>query len=231
MEVNGRSEDWAIYLSETLRNRQYKKVTLTLREDYNYRVGNLKSILEPYYIELDASTTSESSLISILQDLPHLNSVHLVPNVNCQYTDATLAAISEHANNLMVLDLFNINFSDKQLSELIMTCQLLKSVTSYVCGWESLVAISQHYSNLNWISLRMAESVSDEMLEGLLLDKKVAWPSTLKKGYIHAYLYRVSFWFNKSHQWIRRSARSVYDDHHLFQNKNKKIEDRTEAAV
>eukprot|EP00975_Prorocentrum_lima_P059322 12436320-Prorocentrum_lima.AAC.1 len=205
MEVKGHNEDWSICLSHVLRRRQYEKVTLRLIKDYNHRVGNLKSMLEPYEIDLDASTTSESSLISILQDLPHVNIIQLHPTVNNEYTDATLAAISKHANSLTELKFANINFSDKLLSELIKTCQLLQRLTIDHCGLESLVAISK-LSNLIMVNLSVNRSISREVLNGLLLDEKVAWPSTLMEGYIKAKGYRIPYKFNiKSHQWIRRS--------------------------
>eukprot|EP00981_Chlorochromonas_danica_P007651 scaffold1830_cov227-Ochromonas_danica.AAC.4 len=216
IEVKGRNEDWAICLSHGLRRGKYKKVTLLLREDYNHPVGNLKSMLEPYEIELKASTTSESSLISLLQDLPHLNSLHLVPNVDNQYTDATLAVISKHVNSLTALK--SIDVSDTLLSELIKTCQLLERLTIEYCGWESLVAISK-LSNLNMVELSMCESASEEMLEGLLLDENVTWPSTLKEGSIKMKL--------TIQRLISFTGCSVDDDHRLFHNnKNKKIEQK-----
>eukprot|EP00981_Chlorochromonas_danica_P013163 scaffold5931_cov173-Ochromonas_danica.AAC.1 len=201
IEVKGHSEDWAICLSHALRRGKYKKVTFLLREDYNHRVRSLKSMLKPYKIHIKAFTR-ESSFISLLQDLPHLNSLELAPNVNSQYSDATLAAISEHANSLTELTLKNIKFTDMSLSELIKTCQLLERLIIDNCGWESLVAISNH-SNLNMVNITMCDSVSEEMLDGLLLDEKVTWPSTLEDGYILAFGYRISCKFdNKSHQWI-----------------------------
>eukprot|EP00974_Lingulodinium_polyedra_P025684 2481718-Lingulodinium_polyedra.AAC.1 len=149
-------------------------------------------MLEPYEIDLDASTTSESSLISILQDLPHVNIIQLHPTVNNEYTDATLAAISKHANSLTELKFANINFSDKLLSELIKTCQLLQRLTIDHCGLESLVAISK-LSNLIMVNLSVNRSISREVLNGLLLDEKVAWPSTLMEGYIKAKGYRIPY--------------------------------------
>eukprot|EP00981_Chlorochromonas_danica_P014890 scaffold9354_cov192-Ochromonas_danica.AAC.4 len=201
IDVKGHNEDWAICLSHALRKRQYEKVTLRLREDYNYRVENLKSMLEPYHIDLDPSITLETSLISLLQDLPHVNSLDLPPEVN--YTYATLGAISEHANSLTELKLSSINFPDKQLSKLFKTCQLLKKLTVVYCGLVSLVAISK-LSNLNIVSISMNRCVSVKLLERLLLDENVTWPSTLKEGYIIAYRCEIPYLFNnESHQWIR----------------------------
>eukprot|EP00981_Chlorochromonas_danica_P015533 scaffold12987_cov199-Ochromonas_danica.AAC.1 len=200
IEVQGHNEDWAICLSHVLRRRHYKTVILLLREDYNYRVGNLKSILVPYELHIQ-SFTHESSLISLLQDLPYLNSLHLFSTVNNQYSDATLAAISEHANSLTELDLSNINFSDNLLSELIKKCELLKRLIINGCGLESLLAISK-LSNVNMVNLTMLGVVSRDLLDGLLLDDKVAWPSTLKEGSIKANGCRIPYKFNNiSHQW------------------------------
>eukprot|EP00981_Chlorochromonas_danica_P005309 scaffold1061_cov182-Ochromonas_danica.AAC.1 len=202
IDVIGNNEEWSIRLSATLRRRQYKKVTLCLKEGYNHRVENLKSMLEPYLIHLDASTTLETSLISLLQDLPHVNSFYLFSTVSNQYTDATLAAISEHANSLTELDLSSIDFSDKQLSELIKTCQLLESLTVDDCGLERVEAISM-LSNLKMVKLSVSACVSRELLEGLLLDENVTWPSSLKEGTIKVFGCVISFEFNnKSHQWI-----------------------------
>eukprot|EP00981_Chlorochromonas_danica_P014888 scaffold9354_cov192-Ochromonas_danica.AAC.2 len=202
IDVIGNNEEWSIRLSATLRRRQYKKVTLCLSEDYNHRVENLKSMLEPYHIDLAAFTTLETPLISLLQDLPHVNSFYLFSTVSNQYSDATLAAISEHANSLTVVTLKSINFSDKQLSELIKTCQLLERLTINDCGVESVEAISK-LSNLNMVKLSMSACVSRELLEGLLLDEKVTWSSCLKNGTIKVFGCVISFEFNnKSHQWI-----------------------------
>eukprot|EP00981_Chlorochromonas_danica_P009377 scaffold2642_cov183-Ochromonas_danica.AAC.4 len=186
IEVKGHNEDWAICLSHALRRRQYKQVSLWLREDYNHRVEKLESMLEPCRIHLHCFT-HESSLISLLQDLPHLNSLHLLPTVNIQYTDAALAAISEHANSLMELNLINIHFSDRVLSELIKTCHLLERLIIHDCGWESLDAISK-LSNVNMVNLGTNRYVPEEMLDGLLLSEKVKWPSTLEDGLIRAFL-------------------------------------------
>eukprot|EP00981_Chlorochromonas_danica_P000413 scaffold96_cov167-Ochromonas_danica.AAC.20 len=203
MEVKGHNEDWAICLSHALRRRQYKKVTLRLREGYNHRVENLKSMLQPYQIDLIASTTSGASLISLLLDLPHLSSLRLFPEVNNQHTNATLAAISEHANSLTELIFYSNDFSDRLWSELIKTCQLLKRLTVYDCGWESLVAISK-LSDLNMVYLRRAESVSEEMLDGLLLSEKVKWSSTLEEGLIRTFEGEFCYNFhNRSRSWIK----------------------------
>eukprot|EP00981_Chlorochromonas_danica_P004734 scaffold954_cov173-Ochromonas_danica.AAC.20 len=148
IRVKGHNEDWAICLSHALRRRQYKTVTLDLREDYNHRVGNLKSILEPCHIEVDVVNFAqraykfETSLISLLQDLPHLNTLHLLLANWHPYTDATLAAISEHANSLTELRLTCKHFTDKSMSELIKTCQLLKRLTICYDG-----RVSRQYRN------------------------------------------------------------------------------------
>eukprot|EP00981_Chlorochromonas_danica_P013164 scaffold5931_cov173-Ochromonas_danica.AAC.2 len=204
IEVQGHSEDWSICLYHVLRRRQYKKVTLRLREVDDYHpVRNLKSMLEPYHIHLDASTTVEISLISLLRDLPHVNSLHSVPKVDNEYTDATLAAISEHANSLIELTFDNTHFTNSMLSELIKTCHLLERLTIVDCGLECLKTISE-LSNLNMVDITLRGFAAREVLEGLLLDDKVTWPSTLKKGTIKAIGYRIPYKFdNKSHQWIR----------------------------
>eukprot|EP00981_Chlorochromonas_danica_P000978 scaffold233_cov174-Ochromonas_danica.AAC.18 len=202
IKVEGHSEDWAICLSHALRRGHYKKVSLRLRDDYNHPVGNLKSLLEPYEIHLQ-TLALESSLISLLQDLPHLNSLLLLSKVDNRYTDATLAAITEHVDSLMELSLRDTHFSDKLLSELIKACELLERLIIRDCGWETLGAISQ-LSNLNMVDLTMARSVSEEMLDALLLNEKVTWSSTLKKGSIRASGWSIPYEFNNEyHQWIR----------------------------
>eukprot|EP00981_Chlorochromonas_danica_P015458 scaffold12269_cov194-Ochromonas_danica.AAC.1 len=121
--VKGSCEDWVACLGHTLRRGQYKQVTLRLRDVHHYHtVSNMKSMLEPYQIDLDASATSETSWISLLQDLPHLNSLYLEQVPNSQYTDAALAVIAEHAQSLTELfvksNSTNLNgrcFSDGQL--------------------------------------------------------------------------------------------------------------------
>eukprot|EP00981_Chlorochromonas_danica_P015459 scaffold12270_cov213-Ochromonas_danica.AAC.1 len=121
--VRGSCEDWVACLGHTLRRGQYKQVTLRLRDVHHYHtVSNMKSMLEPYQIDLDASATSETSWISLLQDLPHLNSLYLEQVPNSQYTDAALAVIAEHAQSLTELFVkshsTNLNgrcFSDGQL--------------------------------------------------------------------------------------------------------------------
>eukprot|EP00981_Chlorochromonas_danica_P008694 scaffold2278_cov171-Ochromonas_danica.AAC.2 len=161
-------------------------------------------MLEPCEIELNASTTSESSLISLLQDLPHLNGLHLVGNMDNLYTVFNLGTFSVLANSLTELKINSLEISDRLLSEFIKACQLLERLLIIDdCGLVSLEAISKH-SNLNTVYLRMATCISRELLEGLLLNDKVTWPSTLKERYIRAYGNRVSYKFNnKSHQWIR----------------------------
>eukprot|EP00981_Chlorochromonas_danica_P016230 scaffold16156_cov239-Ochromonas_danica.AAC.1 len=126
-----------------------------------------------------------------------------------QYTDATLAAIKEHAKSLSNLyapsyfpSLFNV--SDRMLTELIKSCELIESLIIQCCGLESLVAVSKH-SSLGIVFLITSESVSEEMLDGLLLDEKVKWPSTLKEGYIRSYPSNRLYGFNQeSHQWTKR---------------------------
>eukprot|EP00981_Chlorochromonas_danica_P014874 scaffold9318_cov183-Ochromonas_danica.AAC.4 len=200
------SDDWAICLSYALRRGQYKKVTLKLLEDCYHPVRNLKSMLEPYEIHLRC-LTHELPLISLLEDLPHVNSLHLVPNVNSQYTDATLAAISEHANSLTELKFDNMRFSDKQLSELIKASRLLKVLTIDAIGWESLVTISK-LSNLKMVNLSVAESVSEELLDGLFLSEKVKWSSTLEAGFIkvneEVFCYKFN---NRSNGWSKDTFR------------------------
>eukprot|EP00981_Chlorochromonas_danica_P014887 scaffold9354_cov192-Ochromonas_danica.AAC.1 len=212
IEVKGDNEDWVICLSHALRRRQYKKVTLRLREDnYYHTVGNLKSMLEPYHIHLQCFT-HESSLISLLQDLPHLNSLQLTSTVNNQYTDATLAAISEHANSLTELKFDNIDVFDSLLSELIKACLLLERLIINDCGWESLVAIWK-LSNLNMVDLTMHESVSEALLDGLLLNKKVKWSSSLEEGFIKTYegiffyvFIDISDGWKKCYRWRKRAS-------------------------
>eukprot|EP00981_Chlorochromonas_danica_P011108 scaffold3751_cov201-Ochromonas_danica.AAC.2 len=159
IEVRGSNYDWVICLSHILKRRLYKQVTLRLYEDYYHPVGNLKSVLEPYQICLKAST-SERALISLLQDLPHLNTLHLSLVINNQYADATLSAIADHMKSLTTL-----------------------SVTP---DFRDLLGLSNS-----------DDEVSEDMLDQLLLDKKVQWPSTLEVGSVQSHGKTFSFEFNK----------------------------------
>eukprot|EP00981_Chlorochromonas_danica_P005870 scaffold1206_cov184-Ochromonas_danica.AAC.7 len=218
IEVKGSNDDWAVCLSHALRRRRYEQVTLRLRVDYYHPVENLKSMLEPYFIEL-FSKTNEASLISLLHDLPHLNRLDLKKVTLDQYTDAALSAIAEHAKSLtelgLIYDIYDYAYSigrssyDMQLSKLIKTCQLLRKLNICCCGWDSLVAISNH-STLKMITLTTPEDISMEMLDGLLLDEKVKWPSTLEEGCIHPCLQRFAYDFNmESHRWIKHGRNLV----------------------
>eukprot|EP00981_Chlorochromonas_danica_P012753 scaffold5387_cov251-Ochromonas_danica.AAC.3 len=213
IDVLGFNDNWAVCLSNVMRRRQYKKVTLRLKDVCTYhRVENLKSMLEPCYIRVESSAL-ETCLISFLLDIPHLNSLLLQQVDNYQYTDATLAAITEHASSLTEMDLTSDYFeqsgcfSDKLLSELIETCQSLKrqSIWSNIscCGLESLVAVSKH-SNLSMVNLAMDENASEDMFDELLLDEEVKWPSTLEEGYIKLCGDIFAYKFNKDYfRWIK----------------------------
>eukprot|EP00981_Chlorochromonas_danica_P014018 scaffold7232_cov310-Ochromonas_danica.AAC.8 len=77
--VNGFNEDWAACLCYALRRSQCKQAILRLRGDYYHPVENLKTVLEPYQLRVESSAP-ESSLIALLQDLPHLNSLRVENN-------------------------------------------------------------------------------------------------------------------------------------------------------
>eukprot|EP00981_Chlorochromonas_danica_P015331 scaffold11721_cov172-Ochromonas_danica.AAC.1 len=215
--VRESNDDWAISLSHTLRRGQYKNVILKMREGYYHPVGNLKSILEPFNIDLHASIWHES-LISILRDLPHLNGLILNRVINNQYTDATLSAITEHAKSLTQLELNldnegqnSVKTLDMLVSELIKACQSLKRLVIDDCGWESIVAVSKHTS-LKDVNFTMADSVSEEMLQAFVLDEKVNWPSTLENGQAYAYEYEFCYRFNKeSHRWFKEKLTKLLD--------------------
>eukprot|EP00981_Chlorochromonas_danica_P012130 scaffold4513_cov269-Ochromonas_danica.AAC.5 len=187
VEVEDSQEYWAKCLSYALARRQYKKVTLRLNGTRYSPVENLKSILEPYQIHLAASS-SKSSLIDLLNDLPHVNNLNL-QNFNC--SDVMLRAIIQHAKFLteMHIQLLIIpsqqsdptRSSDKEMGELIESCQQLRRFSISGCGMESLVAVSKH-SNLKYVFLTVSKSVTEEMLDELLLDEKVVWPLTLENG-------------------------------------------------
>eukprot|EP00981_Chlorochromonas_danica_P009653 scaffold2798_cov160-Ochromonas_danica.AAC.22 len=210
--VKGTNEDWAVCLSHVLARSQYKKVTLRLAEDCYHPVDNLKSLLKPFEIHVETSEP-EAALISLLQDLPRLNSLYLRRFFGKYCTDATLAAITQHARSLtelfMEYDFMGLNsdgftFSDKQMSELIETCQLLERLTMPCNGLESLVAVSKH-SSLRFVNFTMIKSVAEETLDGLLVEEKVKWPSTLKDGYIRSYQQNLLYSVNKeSLHWTKR---------------------------
>eukprot|EP00981_Chlorochromonas_danica_P005679 scaffold1172_cov180-Ochromonas_danica.AAC.6 len=209
------NEDWAVCLSHALRRKnKYKQVTLRLSslEDNYHPVYNLKSILEPYQICVITSAP-EVTLISLLQDLPHLNSLHLEQVINNRYTDAILAAIIVHAKSLTELrvedhirgpiNVTYFSYFDEVLSELITACQLLTKFRNSRFGIKSLIAISKH-SSLREVELYMSQSLSEEILDGLLLDENVQWPSSLEVGIVGKRFY---YRFNKeSHRWIKRRS-------------------------
>eukprot|EP00981_Chlorochromonas_danica_P004722 scaffold954_cov173-Ochromonas_danica.AAC.8 len=151
IEVQDTNDDWAVCLSHVLRRKKREQIRIR-------------------------AITSEACLISLLRDLPHLNCLYLAPFNDNQYTDATLAAITEHAACLTELNfpasypsLFT--FSDTMLTELIKSCELIESLVMRCCGLETMVAVSKH-SSLSIVNLITSDSVSEEMLEGLLLNEK-----------------------------------------------------------
>eukprot|EP00981_Chlorochromonas_danica_P008123 scaffold2028_cov181-Ochromonas_danica.AAC.1 len=211
IEVKGSNEDWIICLSHALRRRQCRRVILRLGEDYYHPVENLKCMLEPYEIRLETDAP-EAPLISLMQNLPHLDSLHLSRFFVNQYTDIALVAMTDHAKTLRDLlvayDCTGTNNDgfrrcDMFLSELIQTCQLLQSLKMACCGLESLVAVSKHPC-LRLVEITVTDSISKEMLDGLLLDEKVTWPSSLLKGSVRSCPYRFSYRFNKkSRHWTK----------------------------
>eukprot|EP00981_Chlorochromonas_danica_P004651 scaffold921_cov190-Ochromonas_danica.AAC.8 len=187
---------------DTNTERHYKKVNLIHEEDFYHPVGNLKSLLEPYQICLETSATEEA-LISLLQDLPHLNSLCMTPFIGNHYTDVTLEAITHSCVRFVDLNSDGFRFSDKLMSELIETCQLLERLKMPCYGLESLVAVSKH-SSLRFVDLTMIVSVTIKMLDGLLLDDKVTWPSSLEERTIRSDEYRCYYMFNKeSRNWTK----------------------------
>eukprot|EP00981_Chlorochromonas_danica_P005872 scaffold1206_cov184-Ochromonas_danica.AAC.9 len=210
IEVRSSNDDWAVCLSLAFRRRQYKQVRLILREVYYHPVENLKSLLQSSEIHLE-STTSEATLITMLQDLPHLGSLRLVPLVNSNYTEATVEVIAKHAKSLTKLDVESTYTDqnhflcfDKLLSKLIRRCQLLTRLTISACGLESLMTISEH-SNLRVIDLTIAENVSEEMVQEYLLDEKVMWPATLEEGLVDMLSPMCKYYYifcKESHHWV-----------------------------
>eukprot|EP00981_Chlorochromonas_danica_P002291 scaffold440_cov277-Ochromonas_danica.AAC.25 len=186
--VKEQKTEWLQYLSYALTRKQSKNVILSLKGlHFRPEIGGLKSMLEPYRIHVEANS-SEASLIALLKDLPHLESLKLRELNGYEYTDATLTAITQYRSSLKELHMertvehtFRFRFSDKVMSEMIEACQLLTGLIIIIYGTKSLMAVSQH-SHLRKVYFYVAQSVSKEMLERLLLDKKVNWPSTLQKG-------------------------------------------------
>eukprot|EP00981_Chlorochromonas_danica_P002783 scaffold539_cov187-Ochromonas_danica.AAC.4 len=206
-EVRGSDGDWAACLCHALTRNQFKVATLKLKEVY-HPMTDLKSMLEPYQISLEAST-GETSLITILHDLPHLNRLCLELSLPNDGTDATLAAIETHAKSLTELEvpirslrMLDFAFTDKSLSKLIEACQLLKVLIGVTyCGLESIVAVSKH-SSLRKVVLTVGNSVSKEMLNEFLLDKNLKWPSSLEEGVICLPSRGLKYIFKKaSHCW------------------------------
>eukprot|EP00981_Chlorochromonas_danica_P003135 scaffold622_cov174-Ochromonas_danica.AAC.11 len=208
--VKGSNEDWAFCLSHVLTRRQYKKVTLQLKEDYYHPVESLRSVLEEY--EILETNASEATLISLLQDLPHLDCLYLRRFDDNHYTDATFAAIIQHVAKSLTkfevvsgdMDMNGFSRFDRFMSELIKKCELLTSLTICRCGLESLVAVSKH-SSLRLAVLTTDPSVPEEMLDGLLLDEKVMWPSTLEIAAVISYMRIFAYEFNeKSRHWSKQ---------------------------
>eukprot|EP00981_Chlorochromonas_danica_P010060 scaffold2983_cov208-Ochromonas_danica.AAC.1 len=70
-------------------------------------------------------------------------------------------------------------------------------------GLESLVAVSKH-SSLRFVDLTMTESVTEEMLDGLLLDDKVTWPSSLVTASVRSHSLCYEFNKKKSRHWSKQ---------------------------
>eukprot|EP00981_Chlorochromonas_danica_P015117 scaffold10608_cov179-Ochromonas_danica.AAC.1 len=213
IDVKGSNDDWAVCLSHALKRRQYKQVTLRLYEDSYHPVGNLKSMLEPYQICLKAST-SERALISLLQDLPHLNTLHLSLVIDNKFVDATLSAMAEHANSLTKLSVIpdckhypSRSISDKLLCGLIQHCKSLERLSVFSCGLK-IIRAALKLSNVTSLYLTIIEEVSEETLDGLLLNKKVQWPSTLEVGSVQSYGNTFSYEFNKEDRHWTKHERS-----------------------
>eukprot|EP00981_Chlorochromonas_danica_P010330 scaffold3130_cov188-Ochromonas_danica.AAC.3 len=210
IEVKGSNDDWAVCLSRILRRREYKQVTLRLFKDHYYPAANLKSMLEPCQICVEAFSSTETSLISLLQDLPHLNSLHVDQVGDNLYTDATVLAITEHAKSLTELFVaFDDNIlhgyliPDALAGKLIKNCPSLKTLSVLGCGLEIIMAASK-LSNLTMIRITITHDVSQEMFVWLLQDEKLQWSSTLEIGYIGLSSTTATYVFNKeSRRWIR----------------------------
>eukprot|EP00981_Chlorochromonas_danica_P011470 scaffold4017_cov199-Ochromonas_danica.AAC.2 len=170
-------------------------------------------MLGRYQIWVGASS-SETSLISLLQDLPHLNSLRLDQVINNQYSDATLSAIIVHAKSLTELfvtpdynNQYGRSISDKQLGELIEHCPSLERLAVLSCGLEIVIAALKH-SNVNNIHLAMDRNVSEDMLDRVLLDKKVKWSSTLEVGSVGSFANTFSYKFNKEDRHWSKDKRN-----------------------
>eukprot|EP00981_Chlorochromonas_danica_P001458 scaffold303_cov144-Ochromonas_danica.AAC.2 len=70
-------------------------------------------------------------------------------------------------------------------------------------GLESLVAVSKH-SSLRDVELYLTESVTEEMLDGLLLDDKVTWPSSLVRARVRSHSLCYEFNKKKSRHWSKQ---------------------------
>eukprot|EP00981_Chlorochromonas_danica_P001940 scaffold398_cov177-Ochromonas_danica.AAC.39 len=126
--VQGSTDDWAVCLSHVLRRRQYKQVTLRHNSDYYIPVEILKPLLEPYQIHLTASA-SEACLISLLRDLPHLNSLQLISNGH-QYFGSHHRACEESDKVACNIEIpYLLSISDTMLTELIKSCELIEKLT------------------------------------------------------------------------------------------------------
>eukprot|EP00981_Chlorochromonas_danica_P011623 scaffold4164_cov190-Ochromonas_danica.AAC.1 len=207
VEVRSHDEVWLPCLSYALARSRPKRVILDLT-DHDYRpVASLKSLLAPYQIELE-SCAPEASLTALLRDLPHLNNLLLEQDVDNVYSDATLSAITEHANSLTRFDVYfsdldAFQFSDTCWREMIERCQMLDRISVPCCGLDSLMALSRH-SNLRVIEVTMDQSVSDEILDEVLLDEEVRWPSSLEEGSVDLYEYGIKYEFNEeSRHWMK----------------------------
>eukprot|EP00981_Chlorochromonas_danica_P010766 scaffold3396_cov268-Ochromonas_danica.AAC.10 len=163
-------------------------------------------MLEPYEIKLFASS-SETCLISLLQDLPHLNSLEATPADDNLYTDAILLTAIKAGFGKCLRELnvssTDVSLADKALSEFLKACQLLDTLEINGCGSESLNAASK-LPGLSVVSLNMDESVSKEMLDELLVGEKLKWSSTLSKGSIKLCDGWTYNYDGKSHMWINK---------------------------
>eukprot|EP00981_Chlorochromonas_danica_P003417 scaffold654_cov207-Ochromonas_danica.AAC.2 len=108
------------------------------------------------------------------------------------YTGATLAAIIQHVARSLT-ELF-IGYRRGSLNE---------HAFSHFDRLKGLVAVSKH-SSLRDVKLAMTGSVPEEMLNGLLLDEKVTWPSSLVKASVISRSNYYEFKKKKSRHWSKQ---------------------------
>lgn len=202
-------EDWLECLSEVVRERQYSIVSSNtcfcndlVKAHHEWTL--LKTKLSPYLMSIEG-TMSEDILVEVVQELPRLQKLIVLPGPY-RFSDRSLAAIIECKPSLeeLFIDDFDdvvkqCRFSDSMISQVIGVCKRLKQIWMPNAGCESLLAV-KHHSSLEVV--RFLNASGEESAMSDLLLRPSVWPSTLIRVYVEAQGF--TFDYNKSmKKWIK----------------------------